>query len=504
MVGRPRLVVTAIVVLIAGAGARSWARPTPDWPGYGRDPQHSGIATVAGQRPLHVRWSTPVDLAPQYTGETLYIHYGSPLITRRNTVIVTVKVGATDGFRLEGHRGDTGALVWTEPTDYVLPPHDWVPSVGASLPRGRVVVFPAAGGTVVRRSSPDRPTGRLKRYAFYGIRDYAADPATFTATVKIVTPITADARGNLYFGFAATAGAPLGLQSGLARLSRSGRGTWISAAAAAGDPGITKVPFGSAPALSTDGRTVYTAVSVHDGTSYLVALDSRTLTPLTRVHLQDVLDPSVSALVPDDGTASPTIGPDGDVYYGVLEGTDNHFRGWMLHFSGDLQTTKTPGAFGWDDTPSIVPAAAVPSYTGASPYLLLTKYNDYVGEGTGENRMAILDPGTPMTDPISGATVMQEVLTVLGPTPDDEFPGYPNAVREWCINAAAIDPLTRSAFVNSEDGNLYRWDLTSGTLADQVALTSGVGEAYTPTLVGPDGAVYAINNATLFAVDQGP
>jgi hypothetical protein len=326
--------------------------------------------------------------------------------------------------------------------------------------------------------------------------------------VTVTTPLTADAHGTVYFGFTAAAGAPLGLASGIARLSRSGRGTWIGASAAAGgDPGITRVPFGSAPAVSADGRRLYVATSFHDGTSFgdLVELDAATLTPLARVRLRDVLDPSVFALVADDGTASPTIGPDGDVYFGVLEGTDNHERGWMLHFGADLQTTKTPGAFGWDDTPSIVPASAVPSYAGASSYLLLTKYNDYAGfGGTGHNRMAILDPQASMTDPISGATVMQEVLTVAGPTPDPEFPGDPLAVREWCINTAAVDPIGRSVFVNNEDGRLYRWDLASGTLADVVTLTSGVGEAYTPTLVGPDGAVYAINNATLFAVDDGP
>ena len=108
-----------------------------------------------------------------------------------------------------------------------------------------------------------------------------------------------------------------------------------------------------------------------------------------------------------------------------------------------------------------------------------------------------------MIDPISGATVMKEMLSVLGPTPDDDFPGNPLAVREWCINTAAVDPTTRSAFVNNEDGKLYRWDLT-GTLADQVVLTPGIGEAYTPTLIGPDGTIYAISNATLFAVDEGP
>jgi hypothetical protein len=33
-----------------------------------------------------------------------------------------------------------------------------------------------------------------------------------------------------------------------------------------------------------------------------------------------------------------------------------------------------------------------------------------------------------------------------------------------------------------------------------VVLSAGVGEAYTPAVIGPDGTVYVINNATLWAV----
>ena len=73
-------------------------------------------------------------------------------------------------------------------------------------------------------------------------------------------------------------------------------------------------------------------------------------------------------------------------------------------------------------------------------------------------------------------------------------------MREWCINTAAVDPFTKSILANNEDGKLYRWDMATNTLTQPVTLTAGIGEAYTPTVIGPDGTVYAINNAILFAV----
>jgi hypothetical protein len=197
------------------------------------------------------------------------------------------------------------------------------------------------------------------------------------------------------------------------------------------------------------------------------------------------------------------VGPDGDVYFGVIESNigAHNGRGWLLHFDATLAQVKTPGSFGWDDTASIVPASMVASYTGTSVYLVATKYNNYAGFGTGDgkNRMAVLDPNQSQADFISGNPVMKEVLTILGPTAD---PDYAGAVKEWCINTVAIDPLTHSILVNSEDGFLYRWDLSTNLFSEKIALTSGLGEAYTPTLIGADGAVYAINNAILFSVGQ--
>jgi hypothetical protein len=106
-----------------------------------------------------------------------------------------------------------------------------------------------------------------------------------------------------------------------------------------------------------------------------------------------------------------------------------------------------------------------------------------------------------MIDPISGATVMNTVITATGPTPDTSknLTQFPNAVREWCINSAAIDPVQKCALVNNEDGHLYRWDFTTNSLSLAFPMAAATGEAYTPTVMGPDGAVYAINNATLFS-----
>jgi hypothetical protein len=92
---------------------------------------------------------------------------------------------------------------------------------------------------------------------------------------------------------------------------------------------------------------------------------------------------------------------------------------------------------------------------------------------------------------------MRELLTRLGPTAD---PNYPGGVKKWCINTAAVDPITNSILVNSEDGRLYRWFLPTNEFTESIALTSGIAESYTPTAIGPDGAVYAINNAVLFSV----
>jgi hypothetical protein len=465
------LPLAAILVAIHPLHAQS-----QPWLSFGNGPQHTALSPAKSQNLTQIRWQTPVDLHPQYSGGELLIHYGSPLVTSLNTVIVPVKTGAGGGFRVDAHAAADGSLKWSLPSDYILPPHDWTPVFGPTLtPAGRLY-FPGAGGTVYFRDAPDLAAGAQGQIAFYGLASYAAARQAYDANVAINTPLTADSAGNIYFGFLVTGPTPVPLNSGIARIGPSGAAIWTPATTAAADPSMTEVVYNCAPALSNDGKLLYVAIS--DGNAgYLVALDSTTLAPVARVRLQDPVSTQDAALS-DNASSSPTVGADGDVYFGVLENppVENHLRGWLLHFDRSLTQSKTRGAFGWDDTVSLVPATMVPSYSGQSSYLLMTKYNDYAEAG--------------------GSGLMREVLTISGPTPD----GPPPAVKEWCINSAVVDPATHSILAGNEDGKLYRWDLAANTLSQTLVLTPGLGEAYTPTLVGGDGTVYAINNATLFAV----
>src|SRR5262249_37867061 len=106
-------------------------RVVPDgasWTNFGHDPHHTGISEVPAQSFDMIRWQTPMDLDPQFSNGDLYTHYGSPLVTPNNTVIIPVKTGKTGGYRVEAHSGVDGTLLWMEPTDYLLPPHSWIPS----------------------------------------------------------------------------------------------------------------------------------------------------------------------------------------------------------------------------------------------------------------------------------------------------------------------------------------------------------------------------------------
>jgi hypothetical protein len=479
---------------------------------FGGSAQHQALSTTASQPLQRILWSTPVDLAPPYRANgTLLIHYGSAVISATGTVLVPVKTTSGGAFRVEARSATQGTLLWQQDSAYVLPLSSWTPSFNIALARDNRLVVPESGGRLLLREQVDAASGTVRRVAFYGDALYAANAAALDSAVRICTPLTLDDAGNVYFGFIATSGNAAGVRSGFARVAPDGSGLWVAAADRAGDAGIGQPAFNAAPALSLDQKTLYVAVNTTPAsgkiqTGYLLALDAATLGLVARQALRDPRTDQL-ARISDSGTASPMVGPDGDVYYGVLDGTreDHNGRGWLLHFDSTLSQAKTPGSFGWDDTPSVVPASMVPGYSGGSPYLLLVKYNNYYGAGSGDglNQMAIIDPRATQTDRFAplGAVVpvMKEVLLVNGLTADPDAPG---GVKEWCVNTGVVDPQTGSVLINNEDGVLYRWDLARNALTESVRMNPGLGQAYTSTLIGPGGVVFAINNAQLHAVGR--
>jgi hypothetical protein len=168
------------------------------WSGFAHDFQHTGESGFATQPIDTIHWKTSVDL--DLTGGD--VHYGSPVITASNTIIVPVKTGASGGFELSAFNGSNGSSLWTNTTDYTLPPFSWMPPFGPALTPKNVLYFPGNGGTVYSITNPDSSGATISgQLAFYGIANYKANPAAYNSTIMIDTPITADGAGNIYFGF---------------------------------------------------------------------------------------------------------------------------------------------------------------------------------------------------------------------------------------------------------------------------------------------------------------
>ena len=280
------LVVVGLGILIPSTASAQF------WSSYGRNSQHSASTTTATQVPRVIRWSTSVDLAPVYNPNNgaLYTHYGSPVITAKNTVIVPVKTGPDGGFIVNAFNGRTGQLLWTMNTDYQIPPEsNWVPPLGITLLEGDTgVAVPAAGGTILVRTSPNSTQGNIIRLG------------QANGSLYISTPITADSGKNFYFGYFGS-----GVPGGLGRISKNGTSSFVTASMLCNDPNIVKVVHNCAPALSPNEKRVYVAVNQSDFSyGYLCMASTATLNPLSSVVLTDPRNANEKAALSDSGTSA--------------------------------------------------------------------------------------------------------------------------------------------------------------------------------------------------------
>ncbi len=511
---------------------------TTSWPSYGGGPQHSAIYYGNSQSLSLDHWHAGLDDDRSYYGGDVLIHYASPVISAANTVVYayrfdTVANGSTNynNWHVIARNGSNGNKLYTVKTDYQAPviwPNDWTSVFPLSLTPVKLdgewntgVAAGAAGGSVLILSNADTPSFTQNRVVFYTtFADYTANASSYS-NIYIDTPITADGNGNIYFGYKVEGADPANFPQlgagGIVKMNVSTHQSQYVSISSLGIPGgASQIQTNAAPALSIDGQHIYLGVYVDyggSGPAYMAKLNASTLSLEASAPLMDPSVPGNNAWLIEASSASPMVAPDGKVFMGAFRANYGESHGWMFELDGNLSPNDSSGhpfpvgAFGWDDTASIVPASIVPSYTGSSPYLILSKYNDYADfnnsdpNAIGDNKVALLDPTTAnSTDRQTGIAVMTVVEAVLGVTPDYDWGSPPIGVREWCINSAAVDVNKHSAIINSEDGHVYRWDFYTNTLTEHHLLEPATGEAYTSTAIGPDGTIYAINNSVLFAL----
>ncbi len=528
--------------------------PPPDWPQWGRNPQHTGASSARGQ-PLesilaNIVYDPFVDAMKAEAGDELLAHYAVPLIDSSDVYMV-FKSGSFSGFgswdtivwSVRKLRWNGGALepVWTFESDWKPEPLRLTGWEAVFLPAlaGDSVYVPGLGGTVHRVS---RATG----IASARINPFAAvDPSVYVAGGLAAAPdggILYDAVGlaadplepitgawlvRIAPGGAASAADFATLVPGAPAATDLCQGTFIpdqrpwppapdavppSAPCGAQRPGINVVP-----AVAPDG-TIYTLSRAHANSryAYLVAVHPD-LTPAWNVSLRGILNDGCGVLLLLDDS---NIGCRSNAPLGVDPATNDRPAGRVNDAGTSSPVVLPDGAiligastsynfgrghlfkfnsagqvlttydFGWDITPAVFP------HDGS--YSILLKDNHYFSSsGSAFYDVSSLDANL-VREWSFRATNTQSCVRDPGGSVtcvDDHPEGF-----EWCINQPAVD-AAGTLYVNGEDGVLYAFD-RAGNPAGQIFLDTALGAAYTPVALGPDGVVYTQNNGHLFAVGK--
>lgn len=212
----------------------------------------------------------------------------------------------------------------------------------------------------------------------------------------------------------------------------------------------------------------------------------------------------------DDSSSSPTIAPDGSIFYGAYT-LYNWAQGHMLHFSanGDFLNSFN---FGWDTTPAIFPHGGT--------YSVIFKNNHYGGAGFGDY---CSDPNWCPDRSNPNASFLgpeQYFVSQFDPNLNIEWSfqntntqsctrnsdgtiscvtDHPNGF-EWCVNAPVLD-ANGVVYANSEDGNLYAIQ-QGGTSTQRIFQNLAIGAAYTPVSLDSSGRIYSQNDGVLFVVTK--
>ena len=202
---QPRAHIAGALAVVVFSFAATASGQTP-WTNFAKNAHHTAASTAASQALNGIHWQTPVDLHPPAASRQpadisngvgeLLIHYGSPLITAANTVIVPVKTGASGGFRVEAHNAGNGDVVWSMPTDYALPPpHGWTPVFGPALSAGTTELSQPRAAPSFFATAPTRQPEPRAAWHSMGCRTTRrirpVSAAAFTST-RLLPPMTVE------------------------------------------------------------------------------------------------------------------------------------------------------------------------------------------------------------------------------------------------------------------------------------------------------------------------
>jgi hypothetical protein len=581
-----------VVAVAAGAATIASLSLTPakaagqiNWPQWGQNAQHQGFVETAGQSlnrilvDLVTDPNVPAEQAA--SGGDLLAHY-QPALLHQLDVFLEFKTGPfTDPDHWSSQiwhekrlHWEAGSLVekWDFASDWKPEPNGpgsgrssgerfglggWEPVFHGVLANGFVYV-PGFGGTIFKLNQGDGTIASRINPFGGGI-----DPNTFVAG-----PISADDAGNVYFNaIKLDTVDPWGalnstdvVDSWLVKVAAddstgmvsykslvSGAPTTCTTnynyttdtpwpppnPAPTGPCGSQRVGLNVAPAISSDGNTVYSVTRAHlrSRYSYLVAVNQADLSPKWAASLRgrmgdaahprgdgcgvqlpidggvspaygcrtgtppDGRDPATSEAtagrVIDQSSSSPTVAPDGSVIYGAYS-RYNFAKGHSFQFSSGGQFMGLFD-FGWDSTPAI--------YQHSGTYSIVIKNNHYAapccpGAGVPPDESFLISQLRPGLTP-PGSTNYTSAIEWSFRNTNFVPPDNPNGF-EWCINAPAVD-RNGVVYANSEDGSVYSIN-QGGTLNKRIFLRSAIGAAYTPLSIASDGKLYTENDGHTFVI----
>jgi Bacterial Ig-like domain (group 3) len=567
--------IRGILILAVVSSAFVVARAqTPSWSQWGQNPQHTGNMPVPGQLPqgkLSDLVFDPFVSAEVAESGALLTHYQAPLISGA-TVFMNFKSGTyvscnppgsgkpfpcgpdawnTEIWNETALQWQNGQLapIWNFATDWTPPPNSgtspsksslggWEPQFQPAL-AGTYVYVPGAGGTLYQLNQSDGSVASQINPFGGGV-----DQSKFVAG-----GLAADNAGTIYYNVIQVNLAwPWDedvMNSWLVKVTSGGSTSTVTYASllptapteclstfagqafpwppsqSAQPPntpcGSQRSPLNLAPAISSDGSTVYTVSRGHfwPRSTYLLAVNASDLSLQWSAGLNEILDDGCNILLPLDGqpggcsifgatgldptqntlgsasasdeaSASPVVAPDGSIFFGT-NAAYNYGRGHLLKFSPQGQYL-TNYDFGWDSTPAIFP--------NHGSYSVILKDNHYNnGSYCSDPRWCPKAPAGPyyvtQLDPNLNIQWQFQDVTIAK--------GHPNGY-EWCVNDAAVD-ANGVVYAENEDGHLYVIP-QGATQVQSIFLEKSEDAGYTPVSMGPDGMVYALNAGHLVAVGQ--